>query len=117
MIKEIRIPLRGYTKKDGDFWVVYCIDLNIAGHGKTPDEAFVTCSELINEYLSYVCTQYPDNIDSYIPRLAPDDVLAEYNLLVARSLKPRSARLRGIPARGVPLRFDIDPYESRACTA
>lgn len=86
-----RIPLRGYTKKEGNQWVAVCIDVNVVAQGKTLDQATAACFDLVTEYVSYVCSKYPDEVEKYIPRLAPRELIEEYDSILGSSFstKPR----------------------------
>ena len=80
------IVFRGYAKKEDDLWVAICIDLNIAAEGDTSEEAVHTCIELITEYLEFVCKEYPDKLNKYIPRPAPQEFIDEYYQLMSRQI-------------------------------
>lgn len=77
-----KIVFRGYAKQEEDIWVAICIDLNIAAQGNTVKEAMDTCSEMISEYIEFVCKQYPDKLGKYIPRPAPKEFIEEYNQMM-----------------------------------
>ncbi|OGB66085.1 MAG: hypothetical protein A2Y94_09355 [Caldithrix sp. RBG_13_44_9] len=82
-----KIVFRGYAKKENQRWVAICIDLNIAAQGETSKEAIKTCYELIEEYLEFVCHEYPNQLHKYIPRPAPQEFIDEYNSLMRPVLK------------------------------
>ena len=104
------ISFRGYTKKENDHWVAVCIDLNVVAQGKTADEAEATCYELIFDYLNFVGAKYPDRITEYVPRLAPKELIEEYDEIVGRSL------LKKRPPRGRKLRpYIVQPSQLSFC--
>ena len=87
------IIFRGYARKEDDHWFAICIDLNIAAQGEDPEEAIKTCTELIIEYLEFVCQEYPGQIKKYIPRPAPQEFFEEYYSFISLSItKPARRR-------------------------
>ncbi len=78
MAKTRKIFLRGYVKEENRHYGAVCIDLNIVAQGNTPDEATEQCHELIIDYLSYICDEYPDRIEEFVPRLALAELIEEY---------------------------------------
>ena len=106
------IFFRGYTKRENGRWVAICVDLNIAAQGSTFEEATQKCGELISSYLSYVKSKYAKSLHNYIPRLAPDEYLEEFNSILNRSLASRKS-LQG----GQLQRFDVDPLSLTASPA
>jgi predicted RNase H-like HicB family nuclease len=118
-------PLRGYTKPEGDGFVAICVDLDIVAQGKTLKEATQICSELIEEYIAFVLENYPDKIQQYIPRLAPEEIVAEYNGLVGECVKNaqkvrqhQSKPKAKVPAGGIMnCLFDFERGTSSVCPA
>ena len=97
------IIFRGYARKEDDHWFAICIDLNIAAQGPGPEEAIKVCTELIIEYLEFVCQEYPAQLKKYIPRPAPNEFFEEYNSLLSMSIiktarKKQSKKLWNYPA-------------------
>lgn len=83
-----QIIFRGYGKREGDGWVAVCIDLNIAAQGATMKDAANNCTELIKEYVEYVCANYPEDVHRYIPRPAPQEFIDEFNSIVGALIAP-----------------------------
>ena len=118
-------PLRGYTKQEGSGFVAICIDLDIVAQGKTLKEATQVCGELIEEYIAFVLENYPDKIQQYIPRLAPEEIVAEYNVLVgefvlnAQKVRQRQSKSKAkVPTGGIMnCLFDFDSGTSSVCPA
>jgi hypothetical protein len=100
-----RILLRGFTKEDGDQWVAICIDLDIAAQADTMKQATDRCIELCTEYLQYVCKNYAERIEQFVPRFAPESIRQEYYRLLARSLAPRAKKVHS----AAPFTFNIAP--------
>jgi len=89
------ICFRGYVKKENDYWVAICIDLNIVAQGDTHENAAEECANLVLRYVEYVIENHSQEIHKYIPRKAPDEFIEEYNELVSKSIKkPRVKRNR-----------------------
>jgi predicted RNase H-like HicB family nuclease len=118
-------PLRGYTKPEGDGFVAICIDLDIVAQGKTLKEATQVCGELIEEYIAFVLENYPDKVQHYIPRLAPKEIVSEYNELVGefvvnaqKARRHQSKSKTKAPAGGIMnCLFDFERGTSSVCPA
>lgn len=106
-----KIVFRGYAKQEEDIWVAVCIDLNLAAQGNTPQEAMKSCSEMISEYLEFVCKEFPDQLDKYIPRPAPKEIFDEYNQLLKLTMKPKESR------KALPEVWSYDPGNLALCGA
>jgi hypothetical protein len=92
MSKQPKIVfLRAYVKKENGHWIAVCIDLNIVGEGTTPEQAKQECTELIIEYVDYVFSAHRNQIEKYIPRLAPDEFINEYYQVLTRELASKKA--------------------------
>ena len=89
MQKLDNIVFRGYSKKENGHYVAVCIDLNIVAQGDTPEIAIKECSELIQQYVKYICDEYPDRFSEFIPRYAPQELIDEYDRIVSNKIKPK----------------------------
>jgi hypothetical protein len=110
--KEHPICFRGYVKKENGGHVAICIDLNIVGQGKTPNEAIHQCVELICEYLSYIKENYPKDFEKFVPRQSPPEFIAEYNTIVSKTINPQ-----GKTVKEFPYNFPIDGKSLTYCYA
>ncbi|MEE9442714.1 MAG: hypothetical protein V3V99_08610 [candidate division Zixibacteria bacterium] len=89
-----QVIFRGYTKKEGNYWVAICIDLNIVAQGSSPKAAREECSILIGEYLKYIAAKHHDELSNYIPRLAPKEFIEEYHSIIMKKISHPSSKLR-----------------------
>lgn len=105
------VVFRGYTKQEQGQWVAVCIDLNIVAQGDTPDEAKEECRELILAYLKYIAEKHSNELAKYIPRLAPREMIDEYNSIVSRLIVKQDMRR----ARKNLLNFNYGPYGLMEC--
>lgn len=113
---EAEVSFRGYTKKEGKMWVAVCIDLNLVAYGKTPDVARNECFSLIHEYLRYVCEEHPSEIEKYIPREAPDELMNEFYSILAQRFKPKQTSKRESKPSRMVSDFSVKPESIQART-
>lgn len=119
-LPENTLVFHGYVKREDRQWVAVCVDLNIAAQGRTKDAAVTACAEMIDDYLSHVCEAHAHEMDKYIPRLAPPELIAEFTSAMMETLHAASKR-RTKAAPGTTqgratiqvCNFDVDP--SRLC--
>jgi len=78
--KGFLLKIRGYIRPESDHFVAVCIDLDLAGQGKTPDEAMQSLLGAINVYLDYVA-DHPDELGERIPRKASLEFRFTYYLI------------------------------------
>ncbi|MCK4796508.1 MAG: hypothetical protein KAT05_03960 [Spirochaetes bacterium] len=107
-MQEKKYVFRGYSKKENGHYVAICIDLNIAAQGATRKEAIDECMELIKGYAQYICDEYPDQFEKYIPRLAPQDLIDEFNSIMSKSLQAE-AKKKTIRSGSAINNFDFQP--------
>lgn len=105
---------RGYTKEEDDHWVAICIDLNIAAQGASPKEATKICFELIGEYLDYVCSAYPNELEKYLYRTAPKEFIDEYKWIVSNVITHKKKEDK---EKTNLLNFNIKPSRLADCFA
>ena len=119
-LPENTLVFHGYVKREDKQWVAVCVDLNIAAQGDTKEEAVSVCAEMIDDYLSYVCETHADELDKFIPRFAPPELIAEFTSAMMETLhaasrqRDKSAPSVGFEAAPIQVHnFDVDP--SRLC--
>jgi len=116
MQKLENIVFRGYTKKENGHHVAVCIDLNIVAQGNTAEAAIKECSELIVQYVQYICDEYPDRFKEFVPRLAPKELVDEFNEIMRISLSAK-AKTRKLRSGFAIHNFDLQPDNFCAATA
>ena len=101
---------RGYTKKENGHWVSVCIDLNVVSQGATLKEAQSQCKEMVKEYIDYILATYPNEVDRYIPRLAPEEMIDEFNRIFSQVIR------QGKKARNKALYYPQFPFGELAAS-
>ncbi|MBT9141480.1 MAG: hypothetical protein DDT30_02072 [Dehalococcoidia bacterium] len=79
----------GVIEKEGEIYCALCVELDIATEGDTLESAKKNLREAVEGYIESVVKDEEE--DEFIPRLAPEEVIKEYELRFKKYLTSFSA--------------------------
>jgi len=69
--------LTALVRQDDDQWTALCLELDIAAHGNSPDEAFHALQDLVHQYVTHMRATGRRRFSEML-RPVPPDALAEF---------------------------------------
>lgn len=92
-----QIVLRCFAKHQGDLWVAFCVDLNLAAQSNTLEDAKRRLHSQIDDYMEDLHGVHKEHAADLFPRRAPVRIMAGY--FVARVLAGLAPIFRGRPSK------------------